>query len=237
MTLVCHDTAAISIGVSCQTTHQLSNHRILVSQMLRRQMEDYSSFFDWTLCDARAAASIVASRYKRVAPGDIDVLGKFFWLPEHGVWFFHDSDDLSTAGRQRVAEKYSYLLSNFWALAAKKRRYFLLGNTQNNLNETSFEGRRSSTLSAEIVSQVERAIAGSFEHGANRIVTVAYADRTSDVIDGAHLLSRDDSRWQGDTEQWAKVLGKALRPSLARRLLDIGPRAVRRTARTLGLRP
>ena len=224
MSAIGETTAVISLGASCQTAWQITRNLALLTTLAGEPLQDSALPFDWLILPPAGLLSALKPGAARFPAGIADLIpgppqsnGAFLW-PEHGFYFWHDFLPQNGANFDAIFEnarqKYDYLWRKFDAMARKRRRIFIISNTQNNLDWVSeICSGLDIVFSHRILARLRAALNALFPEGENRLLAVTYksrftaGERIADG-DGIALIRRDTTRWEGRTEIWARVLAE-----------------------------
>ena len=203
MTLVGQRTAIVSLGISCQTTHQLRTHRALLGALLGEELAVARMPFDWMIAPLGATAAMIrhGDYYPRTM-SDLDWRTHPYW-PRYECYFWHEELAFDHPGRFMLrAEAASARME---ALGAMERRIFIVSNSQNALlgidTEVGGLDYRFGDAGLDALQQVldER-------FGASELYAIGYA-ALDDAAPGRVLhVTPDGSTWRGDEAQWAPLL-------------------------------
>ena len=215
MSLQGKDTAFISLGIACQTSHQVTVNRELLSSLVGEPLDYRSAFFNWVMVSSndigRTLERLVA---EPITAGSLRIpaaRGRCLTLSGHKVWFWHEepSDAVSAAKADAMASKYDHLRRNFLDLCRRPTRYFILCNAQNNcawLEPHLAEGMHLA-IDDRVVRDVGRTLDRLFPRGRNRLVTIARRDRLAPRMrEPVSLIDGDDSEWKGSADAWRRAL-------------------------------
>jgi len=215
MSLQGKDTAFISLGIACQTSHQLTVNREMLSSLVGEPLHYRSSFFNWVMVSAtdigrtleRLVAGPITARSLRIPAAR----GRCLTLAGHKAWLWHEepSDAVTAAKADAMAGKYDHLRRNFLDLCRRPTRYFILCNAQNNCArlEPHLEEGMHLGIDDDVVRDVERTLDRLFPRGRNHLVTIARRDRrASRMREPVSVIDGDDTEWKGSAEAWRQVL-------------------------------
>lgn len=101
-----------------------------------------------------------------------------------------------------------------------KNRYFIISNSQSNLDTVLNEDLFSFHVSREAKEKLEMAINNVFP-GNNKFFYVLYPGRTSLDAGCYHAMSKDESEWQGSDDEWARFFSSMTRKNIFEQFLGI----------------
>jgi len=206
--------AVVSVGVSCQATHQIENHATLIGELVGGKPKHVSAPFDWIICPARSAAGMIRDwRFHPSDPAELIDDQEPYW-PQRHCWFWHDAEFLRTGD---FLPRRDHLADNFDRLRQVERTIFILSNTQTNLDTFARSVRHPMefAFTDEDLDTVEAALKSRFPNGELWIVAQK----------GRHALQRrrhdprviefdfHASEWKGDYAQWSAALRRMLTPA------------------------
>jgi hypothetical protein len=219
MTVVGKRSGVISLGLGCQTAFQLLQNKDFIGTRLGENLQYQSSFFNWLLSDSSGIASFIEEYAgKGLSGGDL-VRSRAPESPlqvaHYRLWLWHEKESGSVCDEDlgRITSKYDYLLRKFWSFRNLYHRYFIIGNSQNNLEEVaaSYGHIFQVNLSEHQISRIERAVNSAFPGGRNTFYYVCYPERTDSCVREAYYaMPRDSSEWTGSTENWRSFLDVSL---------------------------
>lgn len=214
MSLQGETTAFISIGIACQTSHQLNLNRDALSACVGEPLRYRSSFFNWVMVGAndigrtldRLVAAPITAQSLRIPAAPM----RCPTLSGHNVWFWHEKPSHEILPRmvEIMAGKYEHLRQNFLDLCRRPDRYFVLGNAQNNCawqEPHLYEGMQLG-LDDAVLRDIGRTLDRLFRHGRNHLITIARRDRLAPAMHERVSLVDDDTEWEGSSEAWHEAL-------------------------------
>lgn len=222
MALLCKSLALASVGISCQTAHQLRAHRTLVSGIIGEPIEDCSTPFDWLLCPVSAAKKMILSdQYFPCERPALDSKARPYWQ-SMDVHFWHEQfEDWSAAAR-----KAAHVKRNWERIASSDRKVFVLSNTQNNIarilaDPPKKSGRKAyepidRRMIAGDVLQLFSALGKAFGQIELHCVSNERMAVQSPGIT-FHHLGPDKSDWEGNDKAWHEVIREILDATFNRR--------------------
>ncbi|SMF66085.1 hypothetical protein SAMN02982989_3437 [Xaviernesmea oryzae] len=225
MSLTGNNVAVLSIGMSCQTSHQIREHASLLREVTGDPSLKVKALpFDWLISQPTSTLSILQS-VKRFP--DLDELamrqGKPYW-PRHNVYFWHafknDEQQFDIPGTYNMVRETMLMRWERFSNAVIGRRLILvMSNTQNDLDgHCRAAGTMSSIFQMSKLNSIAREIRQILAPSAE-IVVVSRRDRmlADEEPRGIKLFYHqpDSSRWEGDNAQWAETLTAACSPALA----------------------
>lgn len=216
MSVIGTNTAVVSLGMSCQSAHQIRTHAKLISSCLKSgEVLDASRLpFDWLICPPPSALKILESGAFFPERPEAMILNHAPYWPEYSTYFWHDflddnrNYDLSL-DFEGTKEKYKRLADKFRDLRRMARLIFVISNSQNNLE---FVPERTLALTKDMsASHIEMLCDATdkfFERQCEYIV-VTYSDRLDRDPDRDHVdvyrIDKDPSEWRGEPRLWAQV--------------------------------
>ncbi|MEZ0170259.1 hypothetical protein [Microvirga sp. TS319] len=216
MSLIGTHTAVVSLGMSCQSAHQIRLHAKLISTCLRSgEALDASRLpFDWLICPPSSVLKILESG--RFFPDHRDALELDhapYWRDYH-TYFWHDFLDEDrhydlSLDFQGTRDKYERLAEKFRALSKMRRLVFVISNSQNNLD---FVADRTQALTPGMsASHIEELCDATDQFFGRRCeyLVVSYADRLDRRPARRNVkvypIGKDPSEWRGEPDTWARV--------------------------------
>ncbi|MEJ7933126.1 hypothetical protein WG907_02505 [Sphingobium sp. AN558] len=211
--------AVLPLGCSCQTNHQINAQISLIGDVLRASYPiQLSTYFDWIIAPSGSTLKLIEAGLP--LPESLDEIGwacgKPEWVKEN-ILFYHEFIDpwhnyySSQEGLDSLRGKFSYTASNLKTMAQAKKTIFMWSNSQNNLDHVSTEcANLDVVLTYDAVDKIMRA-GDILSSGQASYVFVTYEDRhaldLTKTIDRAqvHVIARDESGWEGDEGEWARV--------------------------------
>jgi hypothetical protein len=203
--------AIISIGVSCQSSMQIRINAPAISKLTGEEVSKSSFPFDWLIMPPFSFCRIAENG--AVFPksfDDVDTASKIkpSW---NGAYFWHE--DINSDNFDNLKEKYNYISLKLFT--HRRRRVFVISNTQNNLDYVSAETDIDFTLGRAQIIAVQRSLDNLFRIGTNELIVVTSEDRVAD--DPAdwpahHYLvdrsTRESDDWVGDVTQWDRIFSE-----------------------------
>ncbi|MBX2886282.1 MAG: hypothetical protein KTR32_40375 [Granulosicoccus sp.] len=203
----------VSLGQSCQTTHQISyfaDHNPQSAALVK-------SPFDWLICPVESTTEWLKQGLRTFSIDEIvEHRGHAYW-PRFNLWFWHGFFDRSAdTPVLKIAEfaepelsKHDYLRNKFLALDLSKT-HFILSNTQNNLNTEVFEENERSSywFDEENIDNLQLTL-NHFYSDSVSLQVVTRPDRSSSNLiqrENVHTLPIDQSNWKGDKLAWGNLL-------------------------------
>ena len=195
----------MSLGVSCQTEHQIQGHRLLWTELLGdRELKPSASFFDWLICPVEASISLFSTGFEEIkGDSEIELKGRPSWRP-HGLCFWHEEPDIAA-----IQSKFTFLRARFLALENCKRLVFCISNTQHNMAMIRRAlGGFDPVFSGDRLQAIVDAVEGLMRRKCD-FIFVTNEERTKisgPIGDRAfvHLIDRPahDETWHGNPAQW-----------------------------------
>jgi hypothetical protein len=203
------DTAVVSLGVSCQTAMQLEAHEPWIREWLGGG-ETHKTPLDWLLSPTRSTAQMI-DEWAFLPPVDEAVRDPALRWPRVPALYIHDHDwrDDPAITHAKYAHKAGWLAK----VAEKRRRVFIVSNTQNNLAAPVWAANLGDDwfrLDDAGLDALRTALEARF--GAVELYAVSYPYRhaVTSSADRLFELEPDLSSVEGDKDQWARVLAAIL---------------------------
>ena len=149
MSLLGTKIGVISLGVSCQSAHQIQSHAKLIAKLSGDPGATISGFpFDNLICPPQSAIRMLqADRFHPEAMDDLEVGEGAYW-PRMDAHFWHEFRPKRSAifrrktmdpltSFQNLMQKYQHTGKKFRALSGLPRVVFVISNSQNNLQMVS----------------------------------------------------------------------------------------------------
>jgi hypothetical protein len=219
-------TAFVSLGSSCQTKYQIRELREHLQSLSDEPANTTGFPFDWLVTPLDALCNILESE-NGFPELSRDVLAheprEAFGTPvrhkKMNFMFWHDflqdkkvniDDTIDEA-----SSKYQYLWEKFLALSSFGKRVFLLSNTLNNLDQIATLYRLSFAFHSPQLMRLKNALDRTFPAGENKLIVLTYPDRIvgelpSEAVCRVIAITRDSSRWEGNTAAWGEALKQAM---------------------------
>jgi hypothetical protein len=227
MSLIGTRAAVISLGMSCQSTLQIDDHRDVIARAVGDDTLKPSSMpFDNIVCHpASAAAMLRTDTFFPVSKDQLKVLRGALWT-EHHVYFRHEctlrksrpleylTGKVNVArGYRELASKFTHLADKFRRLSQLERLIFVISNTQNDLTEYRDEAGIEDIVPMETVEQLSAATDSYFGRRCEYIF-VTYETRVTGTTNRPGLsvfkIVPDSSEWAGDHAQWRAIFERHL---------------------------
>jgi hypothetical protein len=232
MSLVGAKAAVVSLGMSCQTTLQIDDHRDVFARALGEHTLKPSSMpFDNIVCHPASAAKMLRTdTFFPPSKDQLKILRGALWT-DYNVYFRHEctlrkSRPLEylrgtvnlARGYRDLASKFTHLAEKFCRLWQLERLIFVISNTQNDLTEYRDEVGIEDVISTEAIEQLCDATDSYFGWPCEYIF-VTYESRVAGTTERPRLatfkLVPDASEWAGDHAQWKALWTEYLRASPA----------------------
>lgn len=144
MSLLGEHCAIVSLGMSCQTSHQLRRHADLLKVLLEDSTLEPSSMpFDNVIAPPSGAAALLSWRRFLPPIGELVANPVPFWAGPN-IYFWHDfvtarpgEYEMSRSGFEIFSSKLAHKAQKFEQLAARRRVICVISNTQGNLGGIS----------------------------------------------------------------------------------------------------
>jgi hypothetical protein len=211
MALIYPNLAIVSVGMSCQTAHQIRQQKPFFDQLLGAEGVKHATPFDWLICPIPAALRLLdkASFYPKTRTELEKKHGRIWW-PETGALYWHEPNDFDL-----VRSKFNRL-EQTWRALARRPVLAIWSNSQSNL-DTSTQAFGLDTVARQSdLAQLETALGNWFPSLAFcSVVAKARIDAADPpTADLAFTYDADDNPgdWRGNDGLWQD----ALRQTLAR---------------------
>lgn len=203
----------VSLGMSCQTTHQLNRF----SKENASTVGFAKSPFDWLICPPESLAGWLNSGLTDFTPSEIIERRDHAWWPKFQFWFWHGFVDQRGDAKVlnikpnigREQDKLSYQRSTFQSLDPANTLFFW-SNTQNNLTTEVFKAEEEHLcqLTTERISILQQSLDAYFETP-TQLHWITGEDRFDGEIgsrSNIHFLPPEKSDWKGSAEDWDLLL-------------------------------
>ncbi len=203
----------VSLGMSCQTTHQLTRF----STENADRVSFAKSPFDWLICPPDSLAAWLDSGLADFAPSEIVERREHAWWPKFQFWFWHGFMDHKADQRvlnielntPREFEKLTYQRSIFRDLDPANTLFFW-SNTQNNLTTEVFRTDETPCcqLTTDKIARLQASLDSFFETS-TQIHWVTREDRIEGDVgsrSNVHFLPPEQSDWKGSVDDWNNAL-------------------------------
>jgi hypothetical protein len=230
MSLLGSKVGVISLGMSCQGSHQIDLHATLIAELVGDRSAKVSGFpFDNTICPPDAAARLLrADRFHPASPDELTISGEAgaYWT-EMGVHYWHEFRPVRSGilrrkkmdppeSFRRLTGKYGHTAAKFRQLAGLERLVFVISNSQNNLDMVArVTGNLDVVLDLEQIDALAAQTDAYFGRRCEYLVATYRSRLRGNSSRGnvsVHELSPDGSEWMGDPAQWAALFRTALAP-------------------------
>ncbi len=204
--------AVVSLGMSCQTAHQLRFNQPFLEDLGIGPEAIPANYFDWLICPPDSAARLLADGLPRFERKDIVLKSQPFW-ETYRFYFWHefrhreviDVDTYFEIGRQ----KFDYLRERFLRLHLYRRLVFVLSNTQGNLPDVRAEtGELDFMLDDRKIQALKNALEAYLGRSADFLVVTSKQRFEGPVGSGYDIefFAEDTSEWKGDKVAWRRCL-------------------------------
>ncbi len=219
MAILVGDVAVISVGLSCQTAHQISVHAELIGSRLGGEAVQNSTPFDWLICPPAAAARMISEwRFHPEDTAELQPDYEPYW-PEMGCWFWHHRKRIETG---EFASYQAHVVARLQRMRDRRRAIFLISNVQDNMPWAADVARHPFDFHfrANDIRALESALHARFA-GAE-LWAVSCRGRHSLAPDHPRLIEIEPDaagrtgkrlawwEWAGDDEQWTSVFEQIL---------------------------
>lgn len=207
----------VSLGMSCQTTHQL--RRLADSQQVTTcassPLTAPSGIFDWLICPPTSTINLLNQKIPEFTRNSIHIhKGRAYW-PDFNLYFWHGFSVTEQGVRHlRINETFNrelmrwrYQRQRFSALDPTQT-VFVISNTQNNLNTEVFDQSELDQyhFTAAIVDNLSQSLAGYFNTDISDIhLEVLTRKDRANGLDGnkqVYFLPLDHNEWKGSKISW-----------------------------------
>jgi len=206
----------VSLGLSCQTTHQL--RRLVSSEQDTEFCPELlapSGPFDWLICPPASTIDLLKKRIPKFSKNSIQLRnGRPYW-GEFNIYFWHNFLVTDQSGRyvdieatfEKELERWSYLSDQFAALDPAETM-FVISNTQNNLETEVFDESEHDQyhFTGAEPGALSRSLAEYFHTEEDKIhlEIVTRQDRSSGLNPGktVSFLPLDQNEWKGSKQSW-----------------------------------
>jgi len=204
----------ISLGISCQTTHQL---RRLTNLQPDSGTVVPSGLFDWLICPVESTINLLNRGIPDYTKDSIQIRNGYPYWAELNIYFWHyfrvgdqhvhqiDIDATFEKELQRWRDK-----RERFAALDPEQTIFVISNTQNNLELEVFDKseRDQYYFTAQIVDNLRQCLAAYFRTTADNIhlEVVTRKNRSSGLneSDSINLFPLDHNQWKGSKQSWDK---------------------------------
>lgn len=206
------DIAIVSLGMSCQTAHQLRFNQPFLEDLGIGPEAIPANYFDWLICPPDSASRLLADGLPRFERKDIVLKSQPFW-ETYRFYFWHefrhheiiDVDAYFEIGQQ----KFDYLRERFSRLHLYRRLVFVLSNIQGNLPQVRAEtGALDFMLDDLKIQSLIRALESYLGRPADFLVVTSKHRFEGSVGSGYDIefFAEDTSEWKGDKIAWRRCL-------------------------------
>ncbi|MEP3276963.1 MAG: hypothetical protein ABJN26_10655 [Stappiaceae bacterium] len=204
--------ALVSLGMSCQTAHQLRFNQPYLEDFGIGPEAIPSNYFDWLICPPDSAARLLADGLPRFERGDIVLKSQPFW-EAYQFYFWHefrhheiiDIDAHFEIGQQ----KFDYLRERFSRLHLYRRLIFVLSNIQGNLPEVHAETGALDFMLDDQRIQALRSVVQSYLGRSVEFLVITSKGRFEGPVGSGYeiaFFAEDTSEWKGDKVAWRTCL-------------------------------
>ncbi len=205
-----------SLGMSCQTTHQLTTF-VDTLDAGNSNIRLQKGPFDWLICPPNSLCHWLGDGLPVFEPAEIiEHRGHAYW-PKYRFWFWHGFYRKTGSGKfldiaatsQREIEKLKYQRQQFSEIIPKSTHFFI-SNTQNNLSNAVFEADEKDDYFFDIdkIDRLQRVLDEYFS-SACRLTVLTREDRCELELaqrENVIYLAREPSEWKGSPSEWQPVL-------------------------------
>ena len=216
----------ISLGMSCQTAHQLRRLTNPVQDKMpaSKLLVAPSGLFDWLICPPASTINLLNERIPDFTKKDIHLQkGRAYWT-EFNLYFWHsfitDRENLRVSideTFERELTRWRYLRDRFSALDPAQT-VFVISNTQNNLATEVFDQSELDHyhFTAPLLDELTQSLAMYFDTTTNNIQleVLTRNERAAGLVDHEFVtfLPLDHNEWKGSNnswDQWWQQLGNS----------------------------
>lgn len=207
----------VSIGVSCQTAHQL--RRLALNQQNNAELASDlimpSGLFDWLICPASSTINLLNNRIPDFTKESIQIHNNRAYWADYKVYFWHNF--FVTDGQYRHISidetfekeitRWRYLRHRFSTLLPKNT-IFVISNTQNNLTTSVFNESELDQIqfTSTLINKLKDSLASYFNTTTNNIhLEVITRPALSGKIDHSIPVTHfpiDHNEWKGSKHSW-----------------------------------
>ena len=212
-----NDTVAVSLGISCQTTHQLQRLTDNQSQAntASSTVVTQSSIFDWLICPVESTIALLNQGIPDFTRDSISIRNDHPYWTEYNLYLWHNFQiphpakrifDIDKTFEKEIA-RWRYLRDQFSSLNPA-HTLFVVSNTQNNLATEVFTPSEESQyhFTTSSLDALKQCLAKYFRTGSDniRLAILTRQDRSSGLnnIDDVTFLPIDSNQWKGSKESW-----------------------------------
>ncbi len=215
MSLIGRNHAFIGCGISCQTSHQIIEHRKQLGAAVADDLVEQSSFLNWVYISSDDISAVVKRLLDRpITPASIHVPQLHhaaLMLEDFKVWLWHEkpSHTVTADDIVNIASKYEHLRKNFAHMFEKPIKYLVISNVQNNLTEHyPFQnGQMDISLNGEIINRILSSDWASSLTGHFDVFAISTKERWDGIRhNAAEIINPGETEWKGPDEDWSKAL-------------------------------
>lgn len=209
----------ISLGMSCQTTHQLRRltHSEQNTTLDSSGMVAPSGLFDWLICPPASTIELLKQRIPDFTKKSINIQkGRVYW-PEFNLYFWHgflvtDQENRRVGIKETFEQeltRWRYLRDRFSAIDPTQT-VFVISNTQNNLKtDVFYESELDQYHFTETaLNELRQSLAMYFNTTTQHIQleVLTRRERIGDLKDTSlvNFLPLDHNEWKGSNLSWDK---------------------------------
>lgn len=207
----------VSLGMSCQTTHQL--RRLADSQQNTPQTSSGliapSGLFDWLICPPASTIELLNQRIPDFTRNSLQTHKDRAYWSDFNLYFWHgflvtDRESRRVSINETFEQeltRWRYLRDRFSALDPKQTM-FVISNTQNNLVTEVFDESELGQINftAKILDDLNQSLARYFNTTTSNIhlEVLTRQDRSSELGESGsvHFLPLDQNEWKGSKQSW-----------------------------------
>ena len=204
--------AIISLGMSCQTAHQLRVNQPMLEKYGIPAGAVFSNYFDWLICPPNSAAHLLESGMPRFTRDDITLKAQPFWN-DYELYFWHEFRNNNIVDIDEhfefAQQKFDYLREKFSKLRHYKRLVCILSNTQGNLPQVHDEtGELDFIFDDAKIQRLKTALENYLSRNVE-ILVVTNKDRFEGSAGKGYeieFMDNDETEWKGDDNAWENCL-------------------------------
>ena len=206
-------TTLASLGMSCQSAHQLSTY----AETSDGGLVFTKGPFDWLICPPESLTSWLDEGLPDFDRSELSIHRDHVWWNRFQFWFWHGFYTKSGGEKyldldacfERELSKLKYQRNQFRGLNPANT-IFVVSNSQNNLTTDVFEKNEAEkyTFSSEKIARLQESLDRFFATSTQMII-VSRPDRIEDALrerENVYLLPAESSEWKGCELDWAKIL-------------------------------
>ena len=207
-------TTLVSLGMSCQTTHQL---RRLADSPQNSEISAVapSGPFDWLICPPASTIELLNQRIPDFTKNSIHIHKSHAYWADFDLYFWHSFLVTDKKSRyvninktfEKELTRWRYLRDRFSNLDPMQT-IFVISNTQNNLTTEVFDQSELDRIyfSNTLLDGLKQSLARYFNTTTNNIhlEVVTRKECVNELIDSnrVHFFPIDHNEWKGSKQSW-----------------------------------